>query len=73
MGGGGYNICIGHRAGIFAAGYKACEVGHVYHEKGSYFVGNGCHSFEINNSGVGAGAADNQFRLYFLGCFSMAS
>ena len=65
MGGGGDDICIGHRAWIFAARYKAGKVCHIHHEEGSHFVGNGCHSFKVDNSGVGAGAADDEFRLYF--------
>ena len=68
VGGGGYDIGIGYGAWIFAAGYEACEVSHIHHEEGSHFVGNGCHSFKVDDSGVSAGAADNEFRTDFFGC-----
>ena len=64
MGGGGDDVGVRDGRGMHATGDETCEVGHVDHEVGTDFVGDGAHAGEVELAGIGAAAADDYFRLF---------
>ena len=67
VGGGGNEIGVRDRAGMYAGGDQAGDVGHVHEEQRADGLGDFAHAFEIDDARIGAGAYDDHFGLVFLG------
>ena len=60
MGGGSDDIARGNRVGVQAGGDQAGDMGHVHHQLGIDFVGNGAQARKVEMARVGAGAGNDQ-------------
>ena len=64
VGCGGDDVRVRHGRRMHASGDQAGEVGHVDHEVGADFVGDGAHAGEVEDARIGAAAADDDLRLF---------
>ena len=69
MVGGGDHIGNGQRARMHAPGDQTGEVGHVDHQDSPDLVGDFPEFPEIDKTGIGRTAGDDQFRFMFDGQF----
>ena len=67
-GGRSHKLRMGNRAWDHFSGNQACHVSHVHHKVCAYLFRNFCDALIVDQSGIGAGPCDNQFRLIFF-CF----
>ena len=67
MRGGGDHVAVGHRAGVLARRDEAGEVGHVGHEVGPHRIGDLAEAGEVELTGIGRPAGDDQLGLGLLG------
>jgi hypothetical protein len=51
---GGDKVCMPHRTGVAVRGHQAGDMGHIDHELGAYFVGDGPELGKIQGAGVRA-------------------
>ena len=66
MGGGSYNIGIGHGVLVCAAGNKTCNVGHIHHKYCANLVGDVGKQLKIDSTGISGCACDQQLGLMLL-------
>ena len=60
-------VHMGERVGVQASGYHPCNVSNVCHRQRSNRAGNLMDALEIDDSGIGAGAAHDETRFVFPG------
>ena len=68
VGGGGDDLGVRDGRWMDAAGDEAGEVGHVDHEVGADFVGDGAHAGEVEVAWIGAAAAYDDLGFFADGC-----
>src|SRR3954465_6529534 len=66
MGGGGHDVRVWNWRRMRPARHESGEVRHVDQEKSTDLVSDVAHADEIDNPGIGASPADDQFRAFLL-------
>jgi len=52
---------------VRSAGHQSCDVGHVHHQQGANAIGDGPEAGEVQHTGIGTAAGDDQFGLVLFG------
>ena len=57
MGGGADHVGVGDGGGVEAGGHQSGDVGHVHEEVGPHLMGDVGKGLEVDDAGIGGGAA----------------